>query len=365
MEIQSFSADSVAEAVATIRTQLGPDAVAVHVRPLPAPGMTRLWRKPRVEVLAYVPDAEPTVTSTENPMAELRQELEAIKLRLTAGERDTAPEPRGLFETSIGSIPAGEPPQTPSDVDGWHLHTLLHGIGLAPRFAQQLKDEIQQSQGASPPASIREEVKLVSDALRGHWRAANNRSAARIHVFVGAPGVGKSTLLCKCVARRLLTEGKPARVLQLDGRSANPNGLVNIYADILGVPVERFYSDSSRASADEVIFIDLPGLDWNDAEALAELREKLDVFEAPEVHLVLNGAYEVSTLLAQVRAFSCLPVSDLAITHLDEEKRWGKLWNLLLGTNYALRWLSAGQNIPGDLGNASAENLISHQTLVK
>ena len=62
-------------------------------------------------------------------------------------------------------------------------------------------------------------------------------------------------------------------------------------------------------------------------------------------------------LLAQTRAFSRLPVADLILTHLDEETAWGKLWNLVLGTNYALGFLSAGQNVPGRFCAAQAELL--------
>jgi flagellar biosynthesis GTPase FlhF len=79
---------------------------------------------------------------------------------------------------------------------------------------------------------------------------------------------------------------------------------------------------------------------------------------APQIHLVLNAAYEASGLLAQTAAFARWPVADLICTHLDEEARWGKLWNLVLGTKFALGFLSAGQNVPGDFQAASLERLL-------
>ena len=83
----------------------------------------------------------------------------------------------------------------------------------------------------------------------------------------------------------------------------------------------------------------------------------LQQFRPARVHLVLNAAYTTSLLLSQVRAFSRLPVSDLILTHLDEETAWGKLWNLVVGTNYSLRFLSAGQNVPGRFSPATPEQL--------
>jgi flagellar biosynthesis GTPase FlhF len=88
-------------------------------------------------------------------------------------------------------------------------------------------------------------------------------------------------------------------------------------------------------------------------------------FSAAHVHLVLNAAYESAQLLAQTRAFAALPVTDLIVTHLDEETRWGKLWNLVLGTDYPIRYLAAGQNIPGGFTEASAEHLLARHFPVK
>jgi flagellar biosynthesis GTPase FlhF len=66
-------------------------------------------------------------------------------------------------------------------------------------------------------------------------------------------------------------------------------------------------------------------------------------------------------LLAQVRAFSALPIDDLILTHLDEEPNWGKIWNLALGAGYAILYFSSGQNIPGDFAEATAEKILARQ----
>jgi flagellar biosynthesis protein FlhF len=111
----------------------------------------------------------------------------------------------------------------------------------------------------------------------------------------------------------------------------------------------------------DVLFVDLPGVNHSDANAVAQLAQRIAALPDAQVHLVVNGAYETSSLLTQVRAFSKLPITDLIVTHLDEESRWGKVWNLALGTNCPVRHLSSGQNIPGDFLAASAEQLFSRQ----
>jgi flagellar biosynthesis GTPase FlhF len=79
------------------------------------------------------------------------------------------------------------------------------------------------------------------------------------------------------------------------------------------------------------------------------------------VHLVLNAAYEAPLLLTQARAFAALPVTDVIFTHLDEEQRWGKIWNVVLGTNFTVSFLSAGQNVPGVWVRATPEQILSRQ----
>jgi flagellar biosynthesis GTPase FlhF len=88
------------------------------------------------------------------------------------------------------------------------------------------------------------------------------------------------------------------------------------------------------------------------------LGERLGELPGAQVHLVLNAAYELPRLFEQVDAFAQLPLADLIFTHLDEEPRWGRLWNFVLGTPVALGFLSAGQNVPGDFHAAALEVLL-------
>jgi flagellar biosynthesis protein FlhF len=58
MQVHTFIVDSALEAVEQVRAKLGPDAVVLSVRRLPADGLSKLWKKPRIEVLAAAPAPE-------------------------------------------------------------------------------------------------------------------------------------------------------------------------------------------------------------------------------------------------------------------------------------------------------------------
>lgn len=454
MQPISFTATSAEEAVAQIRAQLGPEAIVLNVRPLPANGIARLWQKPMIEVLACLPEA-PVPAAEASPLiealAEVRQELNELRqkvavkknedggLRIEDGEDTLVLSPAAtsalaaqeisndsaihkvqavksadkvpakvVWPTYSQSVRASEetamatssPSETKKNVP-------LAATGMMPVYAEQILEEVRARHG-------NEEISSIKAVLSETWRQAASIEPGSLHVLVGPAGSGKTTCLCKWLTQAALVEGRKARVWRLDGATANMAESLSIYCDILGVPNERTWqkeekeikaparpvasAESKGASAHimdlktpphydfvhggkssanqpaigidayssdslphDIGFIDLPGIDWRNPLAMKELKGLLKQLGSPTVHLVLNGAYESQTLLAQARAFSALPVEDIIITHLDEDSRWGKLWNLALGTNYPIRSLSTGQNIPGDFCEATPEIIFSRQ----
>lgn len=340
MQTLTFIADSAAQAVEQIRAQLGPDAVVLHVRQLPAAGLKKLWKKARIEVVAAAAE-EPSplpgkLDALHQELAEIRQQLPQFRVANPAVPRLTA--------------------------DDWMVRPLLENFGLLPRHADTVIEQMRAHYHDVPPASFGEQLCMAGNLLEQIWTmktAVPGPPQGSTHVFVGAPGVGKTTCLCKWLARVVLVDHRRARVLRLDGCGANTAETLSIYCDVLGVPVERGVAHGARPAGEELLFVDWPGVPAHDTAALADLARQLKAFESPQVHLVLNAAYDTIHLISQVRSFSVLSPTDLIATHLDEETRWGKLWNLVLGTNYSLRFLATGQNVPGDFVEPEAATLLS------
>src|ERR1051326_7584963 len=79
MKTTVFVAESATEALAQIRAELGPAAVVLDVRRLPGTGFSRLWQKPRIQMLAGLPDKE----SPENkPLNALLQKIAELNQKL-------------------------------------------------------------------------------------------------------------------------------------------------------------------------------------------------------------------------------------------------------------------------------------------
>lgn len=238
----------------------------------------------------------------------------------------------------------------------------LEAFGLLPEYAQRVALEARHFLQAAVPDSTASELASVVAALSTAWRQPTAPApGSPWHVLVGAPGSGKTTCLCKWLAQSVLLAGCQARVWRLDGTTANTAEALGVFADVFGVPMSRAWPSETEPVDAEVHFVDLPGVSWKEPGAIEALGIRLRGLPSAQLHLVLNAAYEVPLLLEQVDAFSILPLADVIFTHLDEETRRGKLWNVVLGRNLAIGFLSAGQNVPGDFQAASAEMMLSGQ----
>lgn len=372
MQVHTFIAESAASAVEQIRGELGPNAVVLSVRKVPASGFSRILGKEQIEVLAALPgEKEPEAAVVPDPAPAPAPLLDVLDQpvpeapSLLLGEAPIQLEP-GIPAApySFGPAPVENAPTPPvsrpdAEPNGWRISHLLQQTGVLPLFAERIVDALCQNHGEAPKDTGRQ-VELLGSTLRGFWRGQGTRSSSKVHVFVGPPGSGKSTVLCKWLAQVSLLQSQPARVIQLDCDSANWGALPGMYAEILSVDFDRQLPEDI-SSGQGMTFIDLPGVTAKNAKAIAALGKILKRLENPSVHLVLNAAYESAALVELARSFSALQISDIILTHLDEEPRPGKVWNLIFGTNFSIGHFSAGQNIPGEFIPASFETLFARQ----
>jgi flagellar biosynthesis GTPase FlhF len=240
-----------------------------------------------------------------------------------------------------------------------------HGLArLWPRTGpvEVLAGVLDEHDQSSPSSHHRPADEAGSGFGLGRFFQNTKRATAlhdgtsRPHVFIGPPGVGKTTLLCKWMAFSVLNESRTAKVWRLDGANANTAEFLNIYGEMLAVSVERFWGAAPPVA--DLCLIDLPGVSAFDTDGLHALKDQLATLPAPRIHLVLNASYDTVVLNEQFSAFSRFQPEDVSLCHLDEEKRQGKLTDFLLGTNCCVRFLSTGQKIPGDFVVADEVNRV-------
>lgn len=350
-EIRSFIADSAIEAVAQIRDELGSDAVVLEIRQIKPSGISRLFKKPKIEVLAYKPAPDNDEDST---LLEVRRELSNIKALIE--EKVLAAEKESSKFSNYNELLNDCSSSNNQDYFGrkdWRID-FLKRLGIEDGYARIIIEDIFADEPSQPSPAPMETRRLI-EQLKKYFRGSQDSEIKNgVHIFIGPPGSGKTTFLCKLLARLSLVEARQASVIQMDAVRANTSELPSLYSEILGVPFCRNYiSDIEYENG--CIFVDVPGVDWQNKIEINKLFEVLSEFKNPHIHLVLNLCYETRLLLAQTRAFGKFEISDLVFTHLDEIGVAGKIYNLLLGTNYTVSYLSGGQNIPGEIYSGSFE----------
>lgn len=334
MELVSFIAESANEAIDKVRKELGPDAIIEQVVKLPAKGVDKIWKKPRIQVFA----------------------------------RPSKSSPEGFSNTQekqdLTSVPNNSHNQGGSE---WAITELLEASGVLPQYALQVMESIQKKSSSSGGLDSAQQKKLTSICLAESWRPfiPSKKATGTTNIFIGPAGVGKSTVMCKWMTHHHLLKSHPTRAFQLDTeRVHNNSDLLSVHCEILGLELEKFLPDSpSPGHSDQSWFVDFPGTDFFHPDSIEHLKNSIAEFENPDVHLVLNLAYESPILLGQL--MSCikakLPLSSLIITHLDEEMRWGKIWNAVFASHIPISFFSNGQNIPGDFLLASPDLIFGQQ----
>ena len=77
MNTVKIIADTAQEALEKVQAKVGPDAVILNVRKLPADGVKRLWAQAKVEVLAGAPDSTKSQKEALRLLADKVQQLES------------------------------------------------------------------------------------------------------------------------------------------------------------------------------------------------------------------------------------------------------------------------------------------------
>jgi flagellar biosynthesis protein FlhF len=406
MEIRTFTAGSMPDALAQVRQEFGNDAVILSTgrsNNVDSPGS--------FEVTAALPAAAPRrkrikdVRSWTPPKLE-RQDSAAKPIHRAVPNRPAqAPTNAIPTEPKIAAPPKETPKPAPVQPKSPEVATpssdmidLQRGVLSLQRDLKEMNRQVRFGSGRGLSMEDERLVERLEktglprvlacslvDELPGSEAMENERlEALRASIarrldcslpvsppeegplklaFVGPTGVGKTTLIAKLLLQPKLFGAKRAGLISLDTRRIAAVEQTRKIAGLTRTRLELIYRSDDlepaleRLKACDLILIDSPGAGPSDRLSRERTSALLKALNPKEVHLVLPATARLLEQKNFAKIFAALGVNRLAFTKLDESSSSGALLESAVELNVPLSWVSTGQRIPDAIRLAEPTSL--------
>jgi flagellar biosynthesis protein FlhF len=367
MKIKSYFANTVEDAVAVARQELGPEAMLVNSRKSsPDHRYLGLYE---VVFAADMPACEADQPALNAPgprqapgdrlaqqMADLKRELEGMRRTITR----SALAPPAWREVSQ---------------DGSDAYATLAASELSAALAREIVQGAESRIASPAVAKLRPARRVDGAAFRQALveelesrfavEPALGRGEARprIVALVGPPGSGKTTALVKLAVNHGLAARRPVLLLSMDTYRVAAAEQLRSYAAILGVGFQVLETVAALAQAieenhgKELIFIDTPGLGPAETADYSSLAQFLSARNDIDTQMVVSSSMKSADLSRVVDGFEVFRPQRLIFTKLDETGSFGPILNEAVRTGKPLSFFTTGQRIPEDLEAATKNRL--------
>ncbi|MFH0882751.1 MAG: flagellar biosynthesis protein FlhF [bacterium] len=397
MIIKKFIADSMNEALAQIKQELGEDAVILQSRRVEKSGL--LGGRQQVEVTAATPDRHPAPPRGRKPLVSesmrrsLEEGVETTPLRQKPlGTRrynrpDAGTESRSRRPASP-STPAPEVKEMEKEirdlrrtVEDLATHLKSQESPDVPEVLKRswndlISNDVTKSTATDlvvelsrrlTPEQLPDEDLVESrlhDLIAEKFRIARPKGVLRIEdrpraiALIGPTGVGKTTTLAKMATNRKVFGEADVALISTDTYRVAAVEQLKTFASIAGIPMDVVYRPEELARSLErhrkrdVVLIDTAGRSQNDYEALNELKTFMNAAPIDEVVLVMAANIRVEDQRQMIERFSSIPANRVIITKLDEATSAGHLLEMSRLLPRGWIYLTTGQNVPDDITEA-------------
>ena len=379
MDIKTYRAKTMQQALELVRRELGPSASVLHTRELHSGIFGRMFFGREYEVAAStavnVPSRLPEPMRNAAATAYQESRVPAAHLETdyrsqyrddfrhqVAGQIDelhamveklcqrsaAAPVhdlPEALFRVFTDMIEA--------EVDESIARTLIDQV-RAGRDAHELVDSVLVKARVA---------QLIEDEINVTGPLVANSDRCRVVALIGPTGVGKTTTIAKLAANYRLREKRRVGLITVDTYRVAAVEQLRTYADIIDLPMEvvatprEMREAVARMNHLDLVLMDTAGRSPRDEVKIQELKSMLSEAEPDDVHLVLSSTAGARSLIATAERFADVGTTALLLTKLDEATSLGHLISLVRECRLPISYLTDGQNVPDDIQVAQRRQL--------
>lgn len=372
MEIKTYRANSMQEALRLVRSDLGPNAAVLHTREVPLsrllgwlPGLRRIEVTASNDVV--VPSRYPSESEAAADVSLANDENDTAPTRETtaANVATQLAELQSMVEDLCRRTRGSGQPDLPDSL--FTLFTELIEAEMTEDIAREL---VERARAETPRTAwsdcdeLRARVgQIVEREIVVAPPIGVSTGRCRVVGLVGPTGVGKTTTIAKLAANFRLRDKLNVGLITVDTYRIAAVEQLRTYADIIDLPMQvvstprEMREAVDRWSHLDLILIDTAGRSPKDEVKIRELRSLLAEARADEIHLVLSSVTSASGLINTAERFSPAGATALILTKLDEATGLGHLLPVVRATRLPLSYLTSGQNVPDDIESADARRL--------
>lgn len=293
MRLKTFSAQTMSDAMALVRADMGPDAIIV---------------------------------ATDG--------RDGADYRITAAIEDASPIPEAVAEEASAPDPVAR--------DAYLRHVLIaHGLPV------NLVRIVMNALAQFPDAEAHVALAAAIDMLGG-FLPLDIRAPLKPILLAGAPGAGKTIVAAKLAAQAKLAGRKPY-VATTDTKRAGGIQQLEAYTRILGIDLvtldtpEKLAAEARTIKAADIAIIDTAGVNAFDADDMASLDARTKLIDA-EPMLVLAAGGDALDCADIAATFRDIGTKRMIVTRIDMTRRLGSILSAMIGGRIAIA--AAGIN-PG------------------
>jgi flagellar biosynthesis protein FlhF len=399
MNIKTYQAATMQDALQAIKAELGPDAVILSTKQHPQ-GKSRLGYK-MVEVTAAI-DIEvtrvcvpanrpvlqekpivlnPPKTLTARPFGEvlrasLNADSPAISLERAAGlSHADVNRPEDNWQSlhdklnrireRLDSRERSSMEQRPCPQELLPYYERLLENGLEIKTVQGLLHEMRTHivRDASDTGIQEALQRTIAGQVKASGPLLSTEDRKKTVILVGPTGVGKTTTIAKLAAHYRQHERRSVALITLDTYRIAAVEQLRMYADLIGVTTDVALTRGdavrciARRNDADLILVDTAGRSPGDRAGMTEVHDMLSLNHPVEVHLVLSATTRERDLMQYTNHYRGIPFNRLLFTKLDETTGVGGAFDLMRKTGVPLSYFSVGQRVPEDLEVARPERL--------
>jgi flagellar biosynthesis protein FlhF len=382
MNLQTFRASTMAEALNQVKSTMGLEAVILHTRTFQRRYWLGLRRREIVEITAGkgmnvlprnrprsrvanapavpAPRLQPVAIPASSPAENGKQILQS-PAGSSAAMLSLSQEMNSLktaVQALVDQQKHGKAPDVPEQLFDYYSQLIQNQVAaeLACDIIKTLQKQVRPEYFGQPDYMGQRLAEQIEKLLPTTGPIVRTKATgAHIVALIGPTGVGKTTTIAKLAADLKLRQKRRVGMITIDTYRIAAVDQLKKYADILQLPLHVVSSPEDLKVAIaamaglEFILIDTAGRSPNDTLKLHELKAFLQTANPDEVHLVLSTTASQDCSELAIERFGDVRVDKIIFTKIDEAAHVGVVLNVIKKVNKSLSYITTGQDVPDDI----------------